>query len=242
MAQPPRRLRPFTPEGGCAPNGASVVRWTLTDHQGSVYRTVTAAGQVDGDGLGDDDTAVAYDAFGQAPAGLPAGWTYGFAGRERDAETGLYYNRARYYDAALARFLSEDPSGLAAGDTNLYRYVENNPLAFTDPSGLAMITCESHSRNTTSSLSGAIGLYPVSFDNTSRGLEPIFSSGVTTNFGLQSSTSLYGGGTANGFPLYLPSMQQSSPWSSIGSIDSAAFATELNLGAYADWSNLIEPM
>ena len=38
---------------------------------------------------------------------------YGFAGREYDAESGLYYMRARYYDPSLGRFLSPDPLDLA---------------------------------------------------------------------------------------------------------------------------------
>ena len=38
-----------------------------------------------------------------------------FAARQYDGETGLYYNRARYYDPALGRFISEDPLGLSAG-------------------------------------------------------------------------------------------------------------------------------
>ncbi|HID76205.1 MAG TPA: hypothetical protein EYP56_09445, partial [Planctomycetaceae bacterium] len=58
-----------------------------------------------------------------------------FTGREYDAETALYYYRARYYNAAIVRFLSEDPIGFGAGDPNLYRYVANSPTTFTDPSG-----------------------------------------------------------------------------------------------------------
>jgi RHS repeat-associated protein len=58
-----------------------------------------------------------------------------FAGRELDAETGLYYNRARYYDPALARFISEDPIGLAGG-VNQYVYGANDPVNLRDPSGL----------------------------------------------------------------------------------------------------------
>jgi len=58
-----------------------------------------------------------------------------FSGRELDSETGLYYNRARYYDPQLGRFLSEDPAGLAAG-VNPYRYAGNDPVNSHDPSGL----------------------------------------------------------------------------------------------------------
>jgi RHS repeat-associated protein len=57
-----------------------------------------------------------------------------YAGREYDPETHLYYNRARYYDPQLARFLSEDPIGQNGG-TNQYAYGANNPVGATDPSG-----------------------------------------------------------------------------------------------------------
>src|SRR6185312_2421129 len=59
-----------------------------------------------------------------------------YAGREHDSETGLYYNRARYYDPSVGRFLSEDPIGFQGG-TNFYDYVSNNPVAFIDPFGLS---------------------------------------------------------------------------------------------------------
>jgi RHS repeat-associated protein len=48
----------------------------------------------------------------------------------------IYYMRARYYDASVGRFISEDPKGLGGGDVNLYVYVRNNPLMFIDPLGL----------------------------------------------------------------------------------------------------------
>jgi len=63
-----------------------------------------------------------------------------FTGREFDAEIDLQYNRARYYDAAIGRWLSQDPIGFGAGDTNLYRYVDNGPTVATDPSGLGKIS------------------------------------------------------------------------------------------------------
>jgi RHS repeat-associated protein len=44
----------------------------------------------------------------------------------------LYYMRARYYDPTIGRFLSEDP----IWSTNLYPYVENNPIMGIDPRGL----------------------------------------------------------------------------------------------------------
>ena len=57
-------------------------------------------------------------------------------GREADSETGLQYNRARYYDPKVGRWLSQDPLGFAAGDGNLYRYVGNAPTRSGDPSRL----------------------------------------------------------------------------------------------------------
>jgi RHS repeat-associated protein len=82
---------------------------------------------------------LAYDSFGnvQRAGGSPGrlNTRYDFTGRERDAETGLIYYRARWYDPQLGRFISEDPIGLTAG-LNQYSYVGNNPLTRKDPWGL----------------------------------------------------------------------------------------------------------
>ncbi len=53
-----------------------------------------------------------------------------------DEGNGLYFMRARYYDATVGRFLSLDPIGLDGGDLNLYSYVGNNPINWFDPWGL----------------------------------------------------------------------------------------------------------
>ena len=58
-----------------------------------------------------------------------------FGARELDAETGLYYLRARYYDPFTGRFISEDPIGLAGG-INPYTYVGSDPVNGRDPTGL----------------------------------------------------------------------------------------------------------
>ncbi|NIE52507.1 type IV secretion protein Rhs [Pantoea sp. Ap-870] len=57
-----------------------------------------------------------------------------YQGQYYDAETGLHYNRFRYYDPDAGRFISQDPIGLAGG-LNLYQYAPN-PLAWIDPLGL----------------------------------------------------------------------------------------------------------
>ena len=82
------------------------------------------------------EQSITYLPFGEqfSVSGTPTN-TLRFTGRERDPDTGLYYYRARYYDPAIGRFLSEDPAGFGGGDVNLYAYVGNNPLRFNDPSG-----------------------------------------------------------------------------------------------------------
>jgi RHS repeat-associated protein len=57
-----------------------------------------------------------------------------FPGQYEDAETGLYYNRFRYYDPAIGSYISQDPIGLEGG-FNLQAYVED-PLEWIDPLGL----------------------------------------------------------------------------------------------------------
>jgi len=61
--------------------------------------------------------------------------SYAFTGRRLDAETGLYYYRARYYKPEIGRFLQTDPIGYEGG-LNMYAYVGNNPIMWTDPFGL----------------------------------------------------------------------------------------------------------
>ncbi|MGC7560725.1 RHS repeat-associated core domain-containing protein [Pasteurella sp. PK-2025] len=58
-----------------------------------------------------------------------------FAGQYSDQESGLAYNRFRYYDPESGNYISSDPIGLAGGEQP-YRYV-HNVLDFLDPLGLA---------------------------------------------------------------------------------------------------------
>jgi RHS repeat-associated protein len=58
-----------------------------------------------------------------------------FQGQYFDDETGLHYNRYRYYDPDTARYLTQDPIGLAGG-FNVYSYTRN-PTGWTDALGLS---------------------------------------------------------------------------------------------------------
>ena len=122
-----------------AQESAGNVVWHLTDHLGTVRDLVNNSGAV--------VNHFVYDSFGQVISeSNPAIDTrYLFTGREFDQEIGLYYYRARYYDANTGRFLSEDPIGFG-DDTNLYKYVLNNPSNATDPSGL-LTFFEAYSHN-----------------------------------------------------------------------------------------------
>jgi RHS repeat-associated protein len=67
-----------------------------------------------------------------------------FPGQYEDEESGLYYNRFRYYDCETGHYISADPIGLAGG-TNPYGYVLN-PLDWKDPLGLAGCNAQFQSR------------------------------------------------------------------------------------------------
>jgi RHS repeat-associated protein len=66
--------------------------------------------------------------------GLPLELDLRFPGHYYDAETGLHYNRFRYYDPELGRYIQPDPEGIA-GSVNLYAYPAN-PLTDVDVDGL----------------------------------------------------------------------------------------------------------
>jgi len=84
------------------------------------------------DGSGNVTATYTYDAFGKSLSepGTSANY-WRFTGEQRDSDSSLYYLRARYYDPATGRFLSQDP--VPGG--NLYAYVRNNPANLVDRNG-----------------------------------------------------------------------------------------------------------
>ena len=130
--------------------------WTLVDHQGTVRDVV--------DGFGKLENHIIYDAYGNpiSQSNPTIEIPYLFTGREFDIETGQYFYRARYYDPSIGRFISEDPISFEAGDSNLSRYVFNNPINFTDPTGniifLAPLLFTSGTRGAASGVTAAAGV------------------------------------------------------------------------------------
>ena len=113
----------WTPERG--------IEWLLNDHLGTPLQVLQFNG--------DEVARLKHDSYGnvleisgassQSAAGL------GGTGRDIDADTGLQWHRARWYDPDTGRFLSEDPWGFKGRDSNLYRYAANQPTKFRDPTG-----------------------------------------------------------------------------------------------------------
>jgi RHS repeat-associated protein len=122
---------------------AGTTLWTPSDHLGSGRDLVDNNGVI--------RKHVVYDSYGKRLAEvnrdaagnvLPALSTaavdsaFGYTGADWDADVNLTNHDARWYDAGSGRWLSQDPIGFEAGDSNLYRYVGNQPTTLTDPTGL----------------------------------------------------------------------------------------------------------
>ncbi|WP_447894308.1 RHS repeat-associated core domain-containing protein [Vreelandella sp. GE22] len=99
----------------------------VTDAIGTPMQLVAAHGETQWQGQPDDWAAVK-NIRGNTAQPIR------FQGQWQDEESGLYYNRHRYYDPQQGRYVSQDPIGLRGG-TNLYGYVAN-PTGMVDPLGL----------------------------------------------------------------------------------------------------------
>ena len=109
--------------------------WGLGDHLGSLR---DIADLNEGTGVTSVTNHRTYNAFGKltAETNSAVDMLFGFTGKQLDDATGLQHNLFRWYDAAIGQWMSEDPIGFAAGDSNSRRYVNNQALAFADPTGL----------------------------------------------------------------------------------------------------------
>jgi RHS repeat-associated protein len=106
-------------------------QWFVADGAESVVALADSAGVM--------TAQYAYEPFGRTTSqGNASTNTFSYTGREQvSASESLLYYRARFYSAMYQRFISEDPIEFEGG-LNLYAYVHNDPISFTDPYG----TCE----------------------------------------------------------------------------------------------------
>jgi RHS repeat-associated protein len=104
---------------------SSGTHYFVQDHLGSTSALTDVSGNV--------VERITYSAYGESTGSSLT--RYQYTGREHDSLTGLYYYRARWYDAQMGRFISEDPIEFAGG-MNWYAYVGNNPVNYADPYGL----------------------------------------------------------------------------------------------------------
>jgi RHS repeat-associated protein len=106
--------------------------WYLTDHLGTVRGVADAVGML--------VNQTTYDSFGQVlnETNSIFGDRFKFTGRELSSGSDYYY-RARTYNASQGRFSSLDGLRFNAGDGNLYRYVINSALNYSDPSGNSVV-------------------------------------------------------------------------------------------------------
>ena len=130
--------------GRCSADGATVTRYVLRDHLGSVDVLTDSDGDVFEEArfgpwgtrrdatTGGDLTEAAAMAFDHCAT------TRGFTDHEMLDEVGLVHMNGRIYDPRLGRFLQADPYVQFPGNLqnhNRYSYVMNNPLSYTDPTG-----------------------------------------------------------------------------------------------------------
>ncbi len=107
-------------------NSTGVVTYLHHDQQGSTRLLTGSTGTVTG--------KCTYGAYGAPTCEGATTTPLGYDGQYTSSDTGLIYLRARTYDPATAQFLSHDPLTAVTGEP--YAYASDNPLNFSDPTGL----------------------------------------------------------------------------------------------------------
>ncbi len=139
----PSRAKEIIPASRLSPPQGSAVKWLVNDQLGTPRMAIDQTGALA------KVTRHDYLPFGEEIGAGVGGRTYlqgyvadgtrqQFTGHERDAETGLDFMQARHYNGQQGRFVSVDTVSGSLTDPqslNLYAYVSNNPVRYTDPSG-----------------------------------------------------------------------------------------------------------
>ncbi len=102
----------------------------VTDHLGTPSQMYRADGSLFWEG--------ALDSYGgvRIEKGEVGSCPFRYQGQYEDVETGLYYNRFRYYDSDSGKYLSLDPIRTKSNELNFYNYIAD-PNLWIDPLGLA---------------------------------------------------------------------------------------------------------
>jgi len=126
-----------TPGAAGTAQNAGAVSWYATDNQGTVRDVLQYNANSQTTTVVDH---VIYDSFGSPTQGVGFSGVplprFGLGGMRYDPVTQLYITEHRFYDPATGNWISQDPLGFAAGDTNTSRYCGNSPTNGVDPSGL----------------------------------------------------------------------------------------------------------
>ncbi len=118
------------------------LHYVVTDHQGTPREIFSEGGQASWAGRLNTWGQMQFWRYREGKAENDPNYTecpFRFAGQYEDEESGLYYNRFRYYDKETGQYLSPDPIGLLGG-LNPYGYV-HCPTGWVDPFGLAGDCC-----------------------------------------------------------------------------------------------------
>ncbi|WP_004462609.1 RHS repeat-associated core domain-containing protein [Leptospira santarosai] len=110
------------------------------NHLGSISMATNGAGKPISGGSAVGTSFVSYKPYGsilRTDSYGPDVFRYKYTGQEEDKETGLLYYKSRYYDPEMARFIQADSvvNGEVNSGSNLYMYVDGNPMSYRDPSG-----------------------------------------------------------------------------------------------------------
>jgi RHS repeat-associated protein len=144
----------------------AVVKYYHYDHLGST-RLIT-------DDSGNNVAEYKFKPYGEIDIHTGNDVKYGFTGKENDADTGLIYFGARFYDPEAGRFITLDP--IKAG-SNWFEYCRDNPINLIDPMGLDVSApgCDGHGEN-----SGYNSYQTISYNSDGKG-------GFSVNYNTTSS-------------------------------------------------------